>query len=313
MSDLVTIGESTALLSTPLVGRLRDAHSLTVSIAGAESNVSIGFCRLGRTSSWMGRIGDDEFGELILKTLRSEGVDVTGVRRDAERQTALMVKERRADNVVQVTYYRRGYAGSALQPSDVDVEVIAAARVLHVTGITLALSESAREAVTIAVSEARRAGVLVSLDVNYRSRLWSREEAAEVVGPLARLADIVFAGDDELFVLGKGTVEDARELSEGGRREVVVKQGSRGATSFTTSGELVEPAREVRAVDPVGAGDAFVAGYLVAKLDGLDAIGRLKMGCATGAFAASNYGDWECLPHRDDLEMMMHESGTTLR
>src|ERR1700731_3126755 len=102
MSDLVTIGESTALFSAPRIGRMRDARQLDVSIAGAESNVSVGFCRLGRTSTWIGRIGDDEFGELILKTLRGEGVDVSGVRRDAQRQTALMFKERRADNVVQV-------------------------------------------------------------------------------------------------------------------------------------------------------------------------------------------------------------------
>jgi len=76
---------------------------------------------------------------------------------------------------------------------------------------------------------------------------------------------------------------------------------------------LVEPAVAVRAVDPVGAGDAFVAGYLVAKLDGLNPAGRLRTGCATGAFAASNFGDWECLPRRDDVELMFRESGTTLR
>lgn len=313
MSDLVTIGESTALFSTPKLGRLRDARRLDVSIAGAESNVSIGCRRLGRSSAWIGRIGDDEFAELILKTLRSEDVDVSGVRRDMERQTALMFKERRADNVVQVTYYRRGYAGSALSPSDLDVSLIESARILHVTGITLALSDSARESIEFAVAVARRAGVLVSMDVNYRSRLWTKNEAAAVIGPLAQLADVVFAGDDELFVLGDGGLEEASKLAQAGRREVVVKQGSRGATSFTTSGVLFEPAVEVHAVDPVGAGDAFVAGYLVAMLDGLDPLARLKMGCATGAFAASNYGDWECLARRDDIEMMLRRPGTTLR
>jgi 2-dehydro-3-deoxygluconokinase len=301
MSDLVTIGESTALFSAPRIGRMRDTRQLDVSIAGAESNVSVGFCRLGRTSTWIGRIGDDEFGELILKTLRGEGVGVSGVRRDAQRQTALMFKERRADNVVQVTYYRRGFAGSALAPEDVDTDLIASARILHVTGITLALSESARSAVAFAMDVARNAGVLVSLDVNYRSRLWSKEEAARVVGSFCERADIVFAGDDELFAVGVDGLEGVSALSDGGVREVVVKQGSRGATSFTTEGVFVEPAFSVRAVDPVGAGDAFVAGYLVAMLDGFGPPERLKMGCATGAFAASNFGDWECLPRRDDI------------
>lgn len=313
MSDLVAVGESTALFSTPHVGRMRDARTLDVSIAGAESNVCIGFSRLGRSSSWMGRIGNDEFGQLILKVLRGEGVDVSGAIVDDTRQTALMFKERRADSVVQVNYYRRGYAGSSLCPEDLDVGLIQSARILHVTGITLALSETARAAIYYAVEIARASGVTVSLDFNYRSRLWSQEDAAAVIRPLAEMADIVFAGEDELFVLGNEGLNDARVLADEGRREVVIKQGSRGATSISSAGVLSEPAVAVRAVDPVGAGDAFVAGYLVAALGGQDSAGRLKMGCATGAFAASNFGDWECLPRRDDVDLMFRESGTTLR
>ncbi len=163
MSDLVAIGEATALFSNPQVGRLRDARSLDVSIAGAEANVSIGFSRLGHSSSWIGRVGDDEFGHLIVKTLRAEGVDVSGVVTDEIRQTALMFKERSADNMVRVNYYRRGYAGSALEPDDLDTIMIESSRVLHVTGITLALSETSREAVRYAMEVARASGVIVSL------------------------------------------------------------------------------------------------------------------------------------------------------
>jgi 2-dehydro-3-deoxygluconokinase len=261
----------------------------------------------------MGRVGDDEFGHLILKTLRSEGVDVSGVTVDVSRQTALMFKERSADNVVRVTYYRRGYAGSALNIDDLDTTLIESARILHVTGITLALSESARSAVSRAVEVARSAGVTVSLDFNFRSRLWSSEEAAEVIRPLAQQADLIFFGEDELFVLGRDEAAEALKLSDGGRREVVIKRGARGATSYSLQGVLDESALSVRAIDPVGAGDAFVAGYLVALVEGAQAAGRLQMGCATGAFAASRYGDWECLPRRDDLDLLSHESGTTLR
>jgi 2-dehydro-3-deoxygluconokinase len=313
MSDLVTIGEATALLSAPTVGRLRDARNLDVSIAGAESNVSIGFCRLGRTSSWMGRIGDDEFGKLILKTLRSESVDVSNVVTDETRQTAMMIKERSAENVVRVNYYRHGYAGSALTKDDVDAATIESSSILHVTGITMALSDTAREAIHYAVQIAKAAGVLVSLDFNFRSRLWSREVAAATIRPVALLADVVFSGEDELFVLGDDPLADALALAEDGRREVVIKRGSRGATSITSTGVLDEPAFKVHAVDPVGAGDAFVAGYLVALLDGADVAQRLRLGCASGAFAASRMGDWECLPRRDDLDLLLQESGTTLR
>jgi 2-dehydro-3-deoxygluconokinase len=268
---------------------------------------------LGRTSSWIGRIGGDEFGQLILKTLRSEGVDVTGAVIDDSRQTALMIKERSAENVVRVSYYRRGYAGSALTRDDLDTKVIESAKILHVTGITLALSDTAREAIYAAVQVAKDAGIIVSLDFNYRSRLWSPEHAAAAIRPLAYLADVVFAGEDELFVLGDDPMSDAMALSDGGRREVVIKRGQRGATSISSTGVLDEPAVSVRAVDPVGAGDAFVAGYLVALLDGVDIANRLKMGCASGAFAASRMGDWECLPCRDDLDLLLQESGTTHR
>ena len=313
MSDIVSVGESTALLSVPQVGRLRDTRHLDLSIAGAESNVAIGVARLGHRASWIGRVGDDEFGELIVKVLRGEAVDVSGVVVDPERQTGLMLKERRAENVVQVTYYRRGYAGSALSSADLDEDLIAAAQILHVTGITLALSDSARAAILRAVEIARSAGVTVSFDVNYRSRLWSRDDAKEVIGRLAPLVDIFFAGDDELFVLGDNGLADARALAEGGRRDVVIKRGARGAMSLTSEGELSEPAVAVHAIDPVGAGDCFVAGYLAARLEGRDAHGRLATACATGAFAASMMGDWECAPRRDDLELLLRESGTTLR
>src|ERR1700722_325168 len=313
MSDLVTIGEATALLSAPTVGRLRDARHLDVSIAGAESNVSIGFCRLGRTSSWMGRIGDAEFGKLILKTLRGESVDVSKVVTDETRQTALMIKERSAENVVRVSYYRHGYAGSALTRDDVDAATIESSSILHVTGITLALSDTAREAILHAVHIAKAAGVVVSLDFNFRSRLWSRELAAATIRPVALLADVVFAGEDELFVLGDDPPADVLALPEDRGREVVIKRGSRGATSITSTGVLDEPAFKVHAVDPVGAGDAFVAGYLVALLDGADVAQRLRLGCASGALAASRMGDWECLPRRDDLDLLLQEPGTTLR
>ena len=223
-----------------------------------------------------------------------------------------MFKERSAENMVRVNYYRSGYAGSALCREDLDAKLIESSRILHVTGITLALSDTARSAVHHAVQIARASGVIVSLDFNFRSRLWSEEEAASVIRPLAHLADIIFAGEDELFVLGNDEMRDVTALADDGRREVV-KRGLRGATSITSSGILDEPAVSVRAVDPVGAGDAFVAGYLVAALDGEDSAGRLKMGCVTGAFAASRFGDWECLPRRDDLELLSRESGTTLR
>ncbi len=314
MTDLVAVGETMALLSSPRVGRLRDMRSLCLSAAGAESNVAIGIVRLGYRASWIGRVGDDEFGELILAALRAEGVDASRAVTDPTAQTALMVKERRAPNVVRVSYYRRDQAGSRLRPEDLDEDLIAGARLLHLSGITLALSASARAATRRAAQLARAAGVPVSFDFNYRSALWGRAEAAEELAAMAHLADIVFAGEEELAILAAdGPLAGAQRLSGGGERTVVVKRGGKGALSVGEDGVHEAPAPSVPVVDPVGAGDAFVAGYLAALLDGLDAAGRLAFGCSTGAYAVTMLGDWEGLPTRDDLELMQQPEGTTLR
>jgi 2-dehydro-3-deoxygluconokinase len=320
VNDLVAVGETMALLTTPEIGRLRDMTSLRLSMAGAESNVAIGVARLGHRAGWIGRVGADELGEGIVERLRREGVDVTAVVRDPEAQTALMIKERRMAEVVRVSYYRRGFAGSRLGPADLDEAMIAGACLLHVTGITLALSSTGRAAVYQAIEIAHAHGGLVSFDFNYRAALWGPEEAAIELAAVARRADFVFAGDEELTLLaesGSSGEEDllatARQLIGESARQVIIKRGAQGAVCVDAAGMHVEPAIAVHAVDPVGAGDAFVAGYLSAVLDGADSSARLARGCATGAFAVSVMGDWEGLPTRDDLDLLRHGRGTTLR
>lgn len=314
MSDLVTLGETMAVLSAPRAGRLRDMKSLRLSAAGSESNVAIGVCRLGYSASWTGRVGADELGQMILASLRAEGVDVSRTVIEPSVQTALMFKERRGPNVARVTYYRSGYAGSRLSTEDLDESLISAARVLHVTGITLALSETARAAAYAAVEIARSAAVPVSFDFNYRSALWAPEEAAGHFRSMAARSDLVFAGEEELAIITPDNLlEGARRLAEGGKRAVVVTRGPKGAFSVTDSGVHEEPARSVVVVDPVGAGDAFVAGYIAGTLDGLDAPSRLALACATGAYAVTVLGDWEGLPTREDLALMSRDEGTTIR
>lgn len=315
MSDFATLGETMVLFTTPEIGRLRDMTGLRLSVAGAESNVAIGICRLGYSAAWTGRVGADEFGHMILGVLRREGVDVAGAVTDASAQTALMVKERRTADIVRVSYYRHGHAGSRLCPSDLDEERLGDARVLHVTGVTLGLSASARAAAYRAVEIARAAGALVSFDLNYRSALWSRPEAAVELRKMVKLADLVFATEDELAILDPSSdaMAIARDISGTGGREVVVKRGVDGAVVVAAGAVHQEPAFPVQAVDPVGAGDAFVAGYLAAALEGASPEARLRQGCATGAFAVTVLGDWEGLPGRDDLELLQHAPGSVLR
>jgi 2-dehydro-3-deoxygluconokinase len=315
VSDLVTLGETMAVLTAPRVGRLRDMTSLLLSIAGAESNVAIGVSRLGYASSWIGRVGCDEFGHLILAVLRKEGVDVTRAVTDASAPTAIMVKERRLENISRVGYYRDRSAGSHLCANDVSESLIRASRVLHVTGISPALGDSARAAVYQAVEIARSNGVPVSFDINYRGALWPPDEARRVLKDLALQADMVFATESEIALLDDGNdpVVSARRLIKDGRRRVILKRGPVGATSVSAEEVVNAPAASVTSVDPVGAGDAFVAGYLAAVLDGADDRARLTLGCLTGAFAVTVLGDWEGLPSRQELDLLAQSAGTTIR
>ncbi|QGV77017.1 sugar kinase [Streptomyces ficellus] len=312
MSTLVTLGEAMAVVAATQPGPLGPGTPLRLAFAGAEATVAIGVSRLGHQASWTGTVGADSAGTMILDGLRGEGVDVTRARVDASEPTGLMLRERRTPDRTRVTYYRRGLAGARLSPDDVDPDLVAGAGVLHVTGITPALGEAPRAAVRRAVEIARDAGVPVTLDLNYRSLLWSREEAAAELTELVAHADIVFAGPEEaaLVVPEATPAAMAVALLELGPREAVLKLGARGALTATPGAVHVQDAVPVTLVEPIGAGDAFVAGYLAGLLDGGSVAHRLRLAATCGAFAVSVPGDWEGLPRRSELDLLQGDDVT---
>lgn len=309
-SGLVTLGETLGLLVADDVGPLSLARGMRLGMGGAESNVAIGVARLGVPATWIGCLGEDPVGDLIERQLLAERVRAL-VRRDPA-PTALMLRERRTGTAARVHYYRHGSAGSRLRPADLPDGVVEEAGVLHLTGITPALGADPAAAVFEAVRRARTAGVPVSVDLNFRSRLWDADAAAPVFRDLAAGADILFAGDDEARIaLGAGAPTDpgplAVALAALGPSEVVVKLGRRGATA-RIDGELIEvPAVPVHAVDTVGAGDAFVAGYLASRLLGRGVAERLSTAAVAGAFAVTVPGDWEALPRPHELALLTAE------
>jgi 2-dehydro-3-deoxygluconokinase len=311
--DVLTFGES--MVSFRSDGPLTQGGEQTVRLAGAESNVAIGLSRLGHRVAWAGRVGDDSFGRLVLRQLWAEGVDTGHAVVDGERPTGLMFVEQRTADLIDVDYRRAGSAGSAVCRDDLAPALEAGARVLHVTGITPALSERAAETVRWAVESASAAGVFVSLDVNYRRRLWSRDDARGVLTPLASRAALVIASDDELDLVAAGDEDSAvSDLLDRGVRQVAVKRGPLGATLHSREGRVDAPALAVTAIDPIGAGDAFTAGYLSAVLDGLEPAACLARGATAGAYAVSTRGDWEGAPTRDELALLeRHTPGATAR
>ena len=316
--EVVTFGETMAAMRSG--GPLRLGGTLNLSVAGAESNAAIGLARLGHRVAWAGRVGDDELGALVLRTLRAENVDVSAAVTDRSRPTGLILFERRTGDVTRVQYYRSGSAGSGLEAADVlpvlERPPVPEGRpaILHMTGITPALSPSAAAATRAGAERARPAGRLVSFDVNYRSRLWSAADARSALRPLAATASIIFGSARELALLtadpDAAPPAAADELLGLGARAVVLKRGVDGATAFTADGETSVPARAVRAVDVIGAGDAFVAGYLSGVLDELGTDGCLRRATAVSAFAVGSAGDWEGLPARTELSLLDAEEET---
>ncbi|MGN8051164.1 sugar kinase [Curtobacterium sp. 22159] len=296
--SVLTFGETMLLLTGGDTGAVPDLEHMRVDTGGAESNVAIGLVRAGVPTTWIGRVGTDPAGDRVVRDVRDEGVDVVAVA-DPERSTGIMMKERLADGRTRVTYHRRGSAASAFRPDDLPPGIVESAAFLHVTGITLALSEHARDAVTAAVDRAEAAGVPVSFDVNHRPKLIDADTARERYRAVARRASIVFAGDDEArLVLGIDEAEDTDEASLAhalaalGRGRAVVKLGSRGAVASIDGQLLRRAATPVRVVDPVGAGDAFVAGWLAASLTGAPATEALDRAADAGALACTVESDW---------------------
>ncbi|GAA5084016.1 2-dehydro-3-deoxygluconokinase [Thermocatellispora tengchongensis] len=306
--DVTTLGETMACLHGD--GPLRMGGTLALSIAGAEANVAIGLARLGHRARWAGVVGQDELGALVLRTLRAEGVDVSTVRESGDRPTGLMIQESRIADITRVHYYRAGSAGSTLSPADATAALTPAPRLLHVTGITPALGDAPRAAVEQAVRQARTAGATVVLDVNHRSRLWDTETAAKVLTGLLPYVDLLIASDDELPIVG-----GRRAATDAGIGEIVIKRGADGAEVWTPGADtpITRPALRVPVASTVGAGDAFVAGYLSGLLDGLPPQDRLDRAVTLGAFAVASHGDWHALPTRAELPLLALAEGATVR
>lgn len=302
MSGLVTAGESLALIYTRSTGGLDVLSEAAVSFGGAESNVAIAAARLGAKASWVGRIGDDAFGRRIVRSIRGEGIDVHGAV-DSTAPTALMVKDRPSLGRTRVVYYRTGNAGSRLCVDDLPQLELESAEIFHFTGISLALSEQVAQTVLTAARIVREAGGFVSFDLNYRSKMWDRDTAAPAFREAIALSDIVFAGDDEATIaVGSGSVDElAQRIAVLGPSEVVIKLGDRGAYALQGDEIVEQPPFLVEVADTVGAGDAFVGGYLTEHLAGLDMKSRMRTAAAAGACACRGDGDWEMMPTRRDI------------
>jgi 2-dehydro-3-deoxygluconokinase len=300
-AGLVTLGETMGLVVQNTPGAPRNGEPMTFGIGGSESNVAIGVRRLGVPATWIGRIGDDPAGAMILRELRAERVEALTTVDPAP--TGLMLRWRPAAQRGRVEYYRRESAGSRLCEADIPHELIAHAQVLHASGITLALGSGPAAAVARAVSIAREAGVTVSFDLNFRRALWSEAEAQPALAALVEQAEVVFAGADEAAIITgtRDPLDAALALEQLGPRQVLIKLGADGCLARIDGSTHELAAPRVAVLDTVGAGDAFAAGYLADLIAGAGPEQRLATAVAAGAWAVTVSGDWEGMPDRRAL------------
>ena len=303
--QVVTLGESMVAMVPERRGPLAQDVRFRRHVAGAETNFAIGLTRLGHPTRWLGRVGQDAFGDVILHTLTAEGVDVSWVVRDPEAPTGLMIKERARRGDSRSLYYRRGSAASRQDADGLCPEQFAGAAWLHLTGITPALGPGPARAVARALELARAGGLTVSFDPNYRAALWPRPAAAAALRPAADQADVlVFSPDEGALLFGEGGPEAlaAHAFAAGVASLVAIKDGARGASLWTRDGRCLPVTPEpVRVRDTTGAGDAFACGLVAGLLEGLplERAGRLAAVC--GAMACTVAGDWEGAPTRAGL------------
>lgn len=304
--DVVTFGETMGLMFPAGSKGLEYSPLLEQSFGGAESNLAIGLARLGHSIGWFGLLGSDPIGNAIQKRLRGEGVDVSRSTRVADAPTGLMLREAVAGKT-SVYYYRKFSAASTMTPSHLDEAYIGGAKLLHVTGITPALSECCRETVLEAIRIAKRNGVRVCFDPNLRLKLWTIEAARETLLPIAREADYFLPGLDELKLLYDTNDTDVifGKLHELGNVSIV--KGGEAETLIVENGAIDRvPFFPVeRVVDTVGAGDGFCAGFLAGILRGLSTTEAVRIGSLIGAMVVQVEGDWQGLPTWQQAEAVL--------
>jgi 2-dehydro-3-deoxygluconokinase len=306
MHDLVTLGEVLLRLAVPSPARFETARQLDLQIGGAEANVAAACARLGLTAAWISALPANPWGERVRRELTGHGVDCTHVRMTENARVGVYFLEYGvAPRPVRVLYDRRDSAFARLTPAQVDWEPVRRARLVHLTGITPALGESARSLVERALREAST----VSFDVNYRATLWSADAARAFVEAILPRVRYLFIGQGEARTLfgfsdpPEQTLEALARLAP--KATISLQEGEKGSTVLD-GGRILRPRLQpaVQVVDPIGAGDAYAAGFLWATLRGRDPQEAVDTGTVVAALKCSTWGDIALVSAQDVADVL---------
>ena len=273
MLDVVALGETMVRFSPPGHQRIEQADHLEFKIGGTESNFAIGLSRLGFGVAWISGLVDNPLGRWLANRIRAHGVDISRVVWSAEGRVGLyFIEFGVSPRAAEIIYDRASSAASRLTPEDMDWDFVRSARHFHTTGITAAISETCRAVVARGLAEAKGAGMSTSFDINYRSLLWSPQEAKQALEEVLPLVDVLFitrADAGLVFGVQGDPKEMVQELKNRyGNEVVVVTMGGEGAIALAGGEYYRGRPYKVVEVDRVGAGDAFDAGFICGYLEG---------------------------------------------
>jgi len=306
---IVTLGEILIDMFPAEVGRpLTQVTAFHPKPGGAPANVAVAARRLGATTAYIGKVGEDIFGHQLIAVLRQEGVETRGMRIDDEARTTMAIIALPDANTAEFVFYRNPGADLQLRADELDGELLQNTRALHIGSLSL-VAEPARTATRTAVATAKAAGAFISFDVNYRPSLWrSPEEALTQIEAMIPLADLVKVNEVELALLAGEGVETAvalQSILDQGPTLCVLTRGPHGSRAQTAVGAVEVPAFPVTTVDATGCGDAFIAALLFQLTKTADwrrALSLEKLGAglrfanAVGALTAQTQGVIPALP-----------------
>ena len=305
----ILVGEPMGLFIAQEEGELSDVSGYSMAVAGAEFNVAVGLARLNLPVTYLTRLGEDPFGQKIVRTLQRNGIGSEFVSFSKERSTGFMLKSKVSTGDPKIFYFRKGSAASTLSKEDVDRMDFSGYGFVHLTGIFPALSESTKEASFYLIKKAREHGLTVSFDPNLRPQLWpDTETMVQTLNEFAALSDYVLPGEaeGELLCGDRDPHKIGQFYLERGAKAVVTKMGSRGAYLMTEQDQELVPGFSIeKVVDTVGAGDGFAAGILSALMEGKNLYEAVRRANAVGAIQVTSIGDNDGLPSRAQLAGFM--------
>ena len=324
MVEVVALGELIIdFLSTDVDVDLAAALNFRKAPGGAPANVAVGIARLGLSSGFIGRVGDDPFGRFLATTIEDAGVDTRALAMDADHRTTLAMIATLSDGSKDLTFWRNPGADMFLSPDDVPEDYVTSAKAFHFGSISM-IDALPKEATIKATALARGNGLIVSYDPNYRARLWEgREDAREVMFSGFDLADVAKVSDEEWeLVTGCADyAEGAKHIMERGVKLVLVSRGEGGAAFFTENASGESPGFKVEVAETIGAGDAFVASVLVDLVKGglrpdeiealsqEDLAGIVRRANAAGALTCTKFGAIPALPTREEVARFLQQRG----